>query len=208
MTFIDDNYVTLKDVGKLRLAHVAGAADANIEAVVDKIITAADCEAFPALLQGLATAHAAGLTLIGAEVWAAFGHQKERLSRMGPDVRNRLLGAARIGAEEIRHAETVREQFTDEVDKILDGCDAIVLPALPSAPPRLGFAMGSSVVDLTRLLRPFNLSGHPAIVLPWRGDSTFPIAVQLVGRRGADAELCAAARHLEKAIAQAAGERT
>ena len=42
-------------------------------------------------------------------------------------------------------------------------------------------------------VRPFNLSGHPAITLPLRTAEGLPAGVQLVGRRGGDAALIAVA---------------
>jgi amidase len=49
---------------------------------------------------------------------------------------------------------------------------------------------------MTALVRPFNLSGHPALTLPLQTDSGRPAGLQLVGRRHADAALCAVARRL------------
>jgi aspartyl-tRNA(Asn)/glutamyl-tRNA(Gln) amidotransferase subunit A len=47
---------------------------------------------------------------------------------------------------------------------------------------------------------PFNLSGLPAIAVPWSTTKEgVPISLQLVGRRGHDWELLAYARRLEAA---------
>jgi amidase len=55
-------------------------------------------------------------------------------------------------------------------------------------------------VPLTRLVRPFNLSGHPAISLPIRTARGLPAGVQLVGRRGGDASLLALAARVAEQI--------
>ncbi len=53
----------------------------------------------------------------------------------------------------------------------------------------------AAILPLTRLLRPFNLSGHPALVMPIAQPRTgLPAGIQLVGRKGADEHLCAIAK--------------
>jgi amidase len=52
------------------------------------------------------------------------------------------------------------------------------------------------VLRLTAFVRPFNVSGHPALSIPLATDSHLPAGLQLVGRRGGDAALCAAAHRL------------
>jgi amidase len=81
-----------------------------------------------------------------------------------------------------------------EIDAVLEQADALILPTLPIVPPSLVEAQDArAVVPLTRLVRPFNLSGHPAITLPIRTAQGLPAGVQLVGRRGGDAALLALA---------------
>ncbi|MNG38886.1 6-aminohexanoate-cyclic-dimer hydrolase [compost metagenome] len=46
---------------------------------------------------------------------------------------------------------------------------------------------------MTSLVRPFNLSGHPAVTLPLSSAQGLPVGLQLVGAKGADAALLAAA---------------
>jgi amidase len=46
---------------------------------------------------------------------------------------------------------------------------------------------------MTAFVRPFNVSGHPALTLPLLTAAGMPAGLQLVGRRNGDAALCALA---------------
>lgn len=154
----------------------------------------------PASLGGLEAAFDAGLVLIGAENWSAFGHLADHPA-LGEDVRGRLLAGRAHDADAVRAAEDVRATFTREVDALLATADAIALPTLPIVPPTLAAASDAAAcVPLTRLVRPFNLSGHPAITLPLLTASGLPAGLQLVGRRGGDAALCALARRVSQRL--------
>jgi amidase len=86
---------------------------------------------------------------------------------------------------------------------VLGKVDAIVLPTLPELPPTLAAVRaGASILGLTSLVRPFNLSGHPALTLPVPvANAAIRAGLQLVGRKGEDETLCAIASRIERAIA-------
>jgi amidase len=141
-------------------------------------------------------AFAANITIIGAETWTAFGHLATS-DAMGADVRARLRNAATITAGQIHAAEAVRATFRVEVDAALETCDALVLPTMPVSPLALEDAGdAAAALRLTALVRQFNLSGHPALSIPVMAPEGLPIGMQLVGRIGHDARLCALGRSI------------
>lgn len=148
------------------------------------------------VLPGLDAAFAAGMTIIGWETWTAL---KPYIANpgMGDDVRTRVLRAAALTDSDVAQAQAIRTAFRAEVDAALADVDALVLPTLPVIPPRLAQAEdAAALLPLTRLVRPFNLSGHPAITLPLRAGHGLPLGLQLVGRHGGDAALCALAAYV------------
>ena len=147
----------------------------------------------PVTLPSYAAAFSAALTIIGAETWAAFGHLAE-CAHLGADVRARLSAARSISAAGLAAAEEVRRVFRAEVDSALADCDALALPTLPDLPLTLAAAGDArAALHSSWCVRPFNLSGHPAISLPIFVESV-PAGLQLVGRHHDDEALCALAR--------------
>jgi amidase len=140
-------------------------------------------------------AFTAGLTVINFENWAAFGHH-----RQGPDRCRcgkpfagrqphhwRRTGPGRSGAR----------AGTRQVDAALEDYAVLLLPTLPTLPPTLGEARAGSkaVAGMTPLVRPFNLSGHPALTVPVELDGgRLKVGLQIVGRKGQDELVCAFAR--------------
>lgn len=158
----------------------------------------AGLELRPIALPSFAAAFAAALAIIGAETWAAFGHLAG-CERLGADVRARLIGARAISAAEVAAAETVRRAFRAEIDAALGGLDALALPTLPDLPLALAAAEDAhAALRSSACVRPFNLSGHPAITLPITVQG-LPAGLQLVGRPRHDEALCALARRVEGA---------
>ena len=186
------------DIGKV--ARLRAAAEPPVETAVDRALGQTPLKVSDAVLPGFEAAYQAGLKLIAAEAWQAFGRYAED-PRVGRDVAERLRGAASVSAADVAEAERIRATFTAEVERLLDTVDAIVLPTLPSLPPkRAEVGEARNVVAITALVRPFNLSGHPALTIPLRTPAGAPAGLQVVGRKGQDARLCGLAEMLEQTI--------
>jgi amidase len=80
----------------------------------------------------------------------------------------------------------------------------LVLPTLPAPPITVEEARaGTSVIGMSSLMRPFNLSGHPALTIPIPlQHSPLKAGLQIVGRKGADEMVCAVAAHIEATLAR------
>ncbi|WP_460157175.1 amidase [Pseudomonas sp. S2_H10] len=149
-------------------------------------------------------AFAAGLTVINFENWAAFGHLTGK-GLIGADVETRLLAASRTTRQDLAEAEAVRTAFTQQVDAALEDFAVLLLPTLPTLPPTLGEARAGSkaVAGMTPLVRPFNLSGHPALTVPVELDcGGLKVGLQIVGRKGQDELVCAFGAQLQASITQ------
>ncbi|MCD2172191.1 amidase [Rhizobium sp. C4] len=145
----------------------------------------------------LAEAFKAGMTIIARETLVANAALMERPDLLGDDVRKRLEGARNVTDADMAKAEDIRTRFTADVDALFERFDLLLTPALPLAPPLLAEAgEPAKVLTLTQYLRPFNLSGHPALVLPAATSDGLPSGIQLVGPKGADARLIAMAHRL------------
>jgi amidase len=151
----------------------------------------------PTTLSLLDDAFAAGLVVMGAECWNALGAYVDHPA-MGEDVRSRVKAGALHSKEDLEKAEGIRLTFAQQVDELLATHDVVILPTLPEVPPTLEEAADArKIVPLTRLVRPFNLTGHPAITLPVLTVEGLPAGLQIIGKRGDDSRLLAIARHVE-----------
>ncbi len=184
------------------VAPVAVDADPAIAAALDAAIRAAGYRSHGVAFNDLRAAFDAGLAVINAETSRAFGHLVAT-GRRGADLDARLRAAATTTPAALAAAEAVRARFVAQVDGALRDADVLVLPTLPALPITLEEARsGVSVIAMSSLIRPFNLSGHPALSLPLPlAGSLLKSGLQIVGRKGADEQVCAIAAHLEAALA-------
>ncbi|MGH9384420.1 MAG: amidase [Vicinamibacterales bacterium] len=128
-----------------------------------------------------------------------------------PNVRLRLQMAGYVMAEDYVRALRGKAIIADEVDRALSGIDALVCPGLSVPAPPIGAStmpVGGGPDNVRALMlrctQPFNVSGHPALVLPCGATSEgLPTSLQLVGHRSGTPALLQAALAVERAIARA-----
>jgi amidase len=188
--------------GACKVGIVQADATPEIRAAVARAAHVADCAAHGTQLAGLAAAFDAGLAVINVETSRAFGHLVET-GKLGADLDARLRAAAKTTTAQLDAAEQVRRQFTVAVYHALENVDVLILPTLPALPITLDEARGgTSVIAMSSLIRPFNLSGHPALSLPLPIEgSPLKAGLQIVGRKGQDEQVCAIAARFEAALA-------
>ena len=125
-----------------------------------------------------------------------------------PNVRLRLEMARYVMAEDYIRALRGKTIIGAEVDRALQGVDALICPSLSIPAPPLGAATmpvkgGNEPVRalMLRCTQPFNISGHPAISVPCgKTPLGLPVGLQLVGHKGRTAALVQAALAVEKVI--------
>src|SRR5579862_4311007 len=133
MLAIDPSFVPEREPQGATVGWVEVEAIAQVRAAARTALARAGLRVRPVALPSLPAAFAAGLAIIGAETWAAYGYLAER-PELGDDVRVRLLKSRDITAQQLTHAEAMRLQFRAEVDALLGEVAALALPTLPDAP--------------------------------------------------------------------------
>ena len=115
-----------------------------------------------------------------------------------------LRAAAHLDPETLAGARSALARYRVRVDRHFRDHDVIVTPA--TATPAFDLGCRPKTIAGRRVGRlwgafpfaaPFNVSGHPAIVLPAGFVDGLPVAIQLIGRRGADLHLLSLAEQLE-----------
>lgn len=198
MNIIDPSFapLSLDSLNQLTFGVLDVEADPAIWSALNTMLNDADVKTRPVSLAGMRDAFDAGMSLISRETWQACGYLINS-GKLGADVERRLNAAASVTDLEIEQAEKVRASFSQEVDLLLQQVDLLVLPTLPSFPLKLSEAKaGKTDLTISELVRPFNLSGHPALSIPLLAKGHRPAGLQLVGRKGNDELICEVARLL------------
>lgn len=167
-----------------RLGIVSVQASAAVQRVIDAAIADSRLPTGTLTLPSLKAAYDAGMVVINRETFNACAH---------------LLDTGKVGADiaALAEAEQVRLRFTAEVDAALQQVDVLVLPTMPEFPLTLAEATDTqAVLGMTAFVRPFNLSGHPALSIPLASAEGLPVGLQLIGAKGADEQLLAIAGRL------------
>ena len=185
--------------------------DPDVRAALDEAMAAAAADGAACIEGEIEGAHAAPaiqLMTLAPEAGAVHAERvRERGHLLGEDVRVRIEAGQFIPGYWYAKAQRMRRRFVDAIDAAFGGGDVLVCPTLRAPAPAVGAArvrLGATEYPLhtavTQLTMPFNLSGLPAISIPWKTSADgVPICLQVVGRRGADWRTLAVARRLEVA---------
>jgi aspartyl-tRNA(Asn)/glutamyl-tRNA(Gln) amidotransferase subunit A len=206
---------TRGDLAGVKMARLGGyfaePLDGEVRAALDEACAAAEREGARRIerdIEGIELASAIRFNTISAEATAYHAERLEaRAEKYGEDVRVRLEIGLFLPASWYVKAQRLRRALVDGVEALLRECDVLVMPTMraPARPvgevrAKIGerdYALHTAVTDFTG---PFNLTGMPAISIPWsRSRDGVPIALQVVGARGRDWEVLAIARRLELA---------
>lgn len=198
MRIIDPTFdiekVKINHKHKTRIGILRVDADNSIwQSIEQRIEQLSNIEFEPVELELFQDAYKVGMTLISYENWLAFSYLIST-GKLGIDIRQRLLASAQITFEEYEKAKEVQQAFRQEIDQLLSQFDALLLPTLPIIPPQISEVNDPlKLLNLTSLVRPFNVSGHPALTLPLETAEGLPVGLQLVAGQNQDEKLCAIA---------------
>jgi len=116
---------------------------------------------------------------------------RERPHELGATVRTRLETGTLISAHDYAQAQRLRSRLLAEfVASVFGEVDLLVAPVIPEPAPALATATGGApeavaarMGEFSRLTRPFNGLGLPALAVPCgRSADGLPLALQIVGR--------------------------
>jgi amidase len=173
-------------------------ADPTIDVAVDAALAATGWPIFPVMLDGLAAARAAAMTVLDAEAWQSDGALAGSApGRIGGDVLQRLHEASKVTPAALGEARQQASQWQAALSKLWDRFDLLALPTLLGFPPALDDAAG--LARIRGLTAPVNLAGVPALALPVPAGGPLPASVQLIGPAGHEERLLAAGAVLEQA---------
>ncbi len=148
-----------------------------------------------------------GLRLEGDDLMETY--LNTRGEGFGDEVKRRiLLGTFALSSgyydEYYAHAQKVRRLIKNDLDKIFEGLDAIILPTAPEFPPELGEGIKDPIslylLDMFTTLA--NLAGIPAISIPLkqRSKNGFALGFQIMTQAFKEDRLFALSKFFEKEL--------
>ena len=146
-------------------------------------------------IAGIELAPVIQLPTITAEATAVHADRLgPRGDRFGEDVRVRLEMGLFMPGYWYAKAQRLRAALVGRIEAAFEGADVLLCATLRAPAPRVGasrvdiggrdYALHTAITNLTQ---PFNLSGLPAVSVPWSiSKEGVPICLQVVAPRGSD----------------------
>ena len=149
---------------------------------------------------------AAQLVTLRAEASAVHARWiRQRPGAYGADVRVRLQLGALVSGVDYVVAQRARDRIRQAIRRMFDTVDVLILATTPITAPVIGdrivrWRAREEPVDgaLVRLTSPFNLSGVPALSVPYGEAGGLPVGVQVVGPWNDEARVLAVGRLIEE----------
>jgi aspartyl-tRNA(Asn)/glutamyl-tRNA(Gln) amidotransferase subunit A len=143
-----------------------------------------------------------------SESSAVFERHLNRRSDFGRDVLALIEQGRLIPAADYVNAQRLRRVLANECSKVWSEVDCLIAPVTPVVAPRIGemeVIAGDSTEDVriacTRLARPLNVLGWPALAMPCGvSKAGLPIGIELIGAPGREDTLLRAGAALEAAL--------
>jgi aspartyl-tRNA(Asn)/glutamyl-tRNA(Gln) amidotransferase subunit A len=143
----------------------------------------------PVTLPDMAALTAIGRVILLCEATAAIEPQLHQRANFGDDVLALFDQGRLLPATDYLHAQRLRRKMQRDFAKVWNEVDCLIVPTTPNTAPRVGentIRLGGRDEDVrlatTRLVRPFNVLGLPALSMPCGISSNgLPIGLQIVG---------------------------
>jgi aspartyl-tRNA(Asn)/glutamyl-tRNA(Gln) amidotransferase subunit A len=154
-----------------------------------------------------------GRLVLFAEASSIWKRHLDRPSDFGEDVFAALQRGCLVPATEYLDAQRQRRALSKRLAKLWTEVDCLLCPSTPTTAPRIGdsiIRIGGVEEDVrigsTRLVRPFNVLGWPALGMPCGfSEDGLPIGLQLVAGPSQEETLFRAGAALEDALNVSAG---
>jgi Asp-tRNA(Asn)/Glu-tRNA(Gln) amidotransferase A subunit family amidase len=202
-----------RDLARIRVGRLRGyfeePIDPEVRDALDRAQTALEADGArlsDVTIDGMALAAAVQLNILCAEAGAVHAQRvKESGALFGEDVRVRVEMANFLPGHWYVKAQRMRTGLVRNIEAAFAGADVLLCATLRSPAPRVGAShvrMGArdfpAHTAVTQLTMPFNLSGLPAVAVPWgKSREGVPISLQVVAPRGRDWRALAVAQRLQ-----------
>lgn len=116
-------------------------------------------------------------------------HFPARQDEYGPVLRGLIELGLRTSEQDYQALQQLRARFSEQLDQVLAGVDAIISPCMPLATPSVqlmenGAPAEDGQADFLIFTAPFDYSGHPTLTLPVASSAgELPGSFQLIGSK-------------------------